>query len=90
MTEKNGNEPAFPQPIDDMGTLTAKTQGMNLRAYFAARAMQGLLSNSVFVSALATATNDPEKAVEAPAKLAVVAADALLAALAAKEAEVKK
>jgi len=41
MNEKPENPPAFPQTIDDMGTLTVRTQGMSLRDYFAAKAMQG-------------------------------------------------
>jgi len=44
MNEKPENPPAFPQTIDDMGTLTVRTQGMTLRDYFAAKAMQASIS----------------------------------------------
>lgn len=38
--------PAFPQTIDDMGTLRSVTAGMTLRDYFAAKALCGYRANS--------------------------------------------
>ena len=39
----NKNEPAFPQ-ISELGDIAATSQGMTLRDYFAAKAMQGMVS----------------------------------------------
>ena len=40
------NEPAFPcEEYDDYGTLVGFREGMQLRDYFAAKAMQGLLTH---------------------------------------------
>jgi len=40
----NPNDPAFPIPIDDMGTLRSLNQGISIRAHIATAAMQGLLA----------------------------------------------
>jgi hypothetical protein len=37
--------PAFPQPINDMGTLTFDTTGMSLRAWLAGHALCGLVQD---------------------------------------------
>lgn len=41
----DNNEPAFPQTIDDMGTLRSVTQGLSKREWFAGMALQGILAN---------------------------------------------
>lgn len=46
MTTKNGG-PAFPQ-ITELGEIAATNDGMSLRDYFAAKAMQALISKSPF------------------------------------------
>jgi len=38
------DEPAFPQTIDDMGTMRSVTQGLSKREWFAGMALQGMLS----------------------------------------------
>ncbi len=45
MVNKENGGPAFPQTIDDMGTLGPITTGMSLRDYFAAAALTGILSS---------------------------------------------
>lgn len=48
MTDKNTGGPAF--PCDEMvvrSELTKASQGMSLRDYFAAKALQGLLASDV-------------------------------------------
>jgi hypothetical protein len=46
MSNTNTGGPAFPQTDRVVGALSiANSQGMTLRDYFAAKAMQGLLSN---------------------------------------------
>ena len=47
MTEKNDGGPAFPVTVTDKSGQIAPTEiGMSLRDYFAAKALQGLLSYS--------------------------------------------
>lgn len=41
----NSDQPAFPQIINDMGTLRCVTEGCSKREWFAAMALQGLLAN---------------------------------------------
>lgn len=41
------NPPAFPQTIDDMGTLRSFTEGMTLRDYFAGQALIGIIIETV-------------------------------------------
>ena len=65
---KNTGGPAFPSPTDGM----LDNEGMTLRDYFAAKAMQGLLAQS-----LGTALGSP---VEAAADYAYAMADAMLKA----------
>jgi len=48
----NTNEPAFPTEVWDSRGIPQHTQGMTLRDYFAAKAMQGLLSDNEFSSEL--------------------------------------
>lgn len=38
--------PAFPQPMDDMGTLRAKTEGMSLRDWLAGQAIAAITDNA--------------------------------------------
>lgn len=38
------NPPAFPQTIDDMGTMRSVTKGMSLRDYFAGQALVALIN----------------------------------------------
>lgn len=48
MTHKHNGGPAFPLPVADQecfGRFESGYGGMSLRAYFAAKAMQGLLAN---------------------------------------------
>lgn len=40
-----GDMPAFPQTIDDMGTMRSVTQGMSLRDWFAGQALLGILAS---------------------------------------------
>ena len=42
MSEAKDGGPAFPQTIDDMGTMRVVTCGMTLRDYFAGQALAGL------------------------------------------------
>lgn len=42
---KPENPPAFPQTIDDMGTMRSVTEGMTLRDYFAGQALQGFFAH---------------------------------------------
>ncbi len=44
--QKPNNPPAFPQPIQ----IGGEDAGMTLRDYFAAKAMQGMLCNSIQAS----------------------------------------
>lgn len=44
------DEPAFPTEVWDSQGIPQHTQGMTLRDYFAAKAMQGLLANNGFGS----------------------------------------
>lgn len=39
------NPPAFPQTIDDMGTLRSVAEGMTLRDYFAGQALAGNINS---------------------------------------------
>lgn len=75
MTKKNDGRPAFPQPIDDMGTFTAVTQGMSLRQYYAGKAMQGYLSG--LLANERTFVSDLKK--EQISKISFVIADAMIA-----------
>jgi hypothetical protein len=43
---KKGDEPAFPQTIDDMGTMRSVTAGLTKRLYIATEAMKAQISNS--------------------------------------------
>jgi len=43
---KLGSEPAFPQTIDDMGTIRSMTQGMTRRQWLVGMALQGLVACS--------------------------------------------
>ena len=49
----NGNEPAFPEPFLSHPNLALATKpGLSKREYFAAMAMQGLLSNPEYMREL--------------------------------------
>ncbi|UNH28909.1 hypothetical protein MNY64_04920 [Moellerella wisconsensis] len=70
MTDKTGGA-AFPIPATELhGTAT----GMNLRDYLAAKAMDGILSNSAMIDTL------PDSALEWVATSAYEMADAMLKA----------
>ena len=76
---KNDGGPAYPQPIDDSGTLTAKTEGMALRDWFAGMALSGLLSNTLITASINSLTkNDVNKALEGFADWAYQQSDAML------------
>ena len=70
-----GNEKAFPLIGEGMGA----NQGMTMREYFAAKAMQGLLS--IYDNNEQNPTVPNESNVKYMAALSVKAADALLAEL---------
>lgn len=48
MTERNDGGPAFPQILGERYEPMS-TEGMSLRDYFAAKAMQGMLSNPYYM-----------------------------------------
>lgn len=80
------NAPAFPQTIDDMGTLRSTTEGLTIRAYMATKAfaalvnVQGVNEDRAFtINKLAQ--NKGVSAEAFMAILAVGAADALIAEL---------
>ncbi len=74
MTTTSDGGPAFPvTPTDKSGQIAPTEFGMSLRAYFAAKAMVGLLSGPYGLSAPADIANR-----------SVRQADALLAALESK------
>lgn len=68
--KKINDIPAFPQTIDDMGTLRSFNEGMTLKDYFAGQALHGLCANQSYVAAIATdeSLNDEDK----PHKLAEI------------------
>jgi len=72
MSNKNTGGPAFPSGLKETDTDNVESihVGMTLRDYFAAKAMQGLLAQS-----LGTALGSP---VEAAADYAYAMADAML------------
>lgn len=41
---KDNSEPAFPQTIDDMGTMRSVIEGLTKREWFAGMALQGILA----------------------------------------------
>jgi hypothetical protein len=45
--DANTGGPAFPQTIDDTGTLKSLTAGMSLRDYFAAAALPELIRSAL-------------------------------------------
>lgn len=45
MTNKSGNEPAYPTHVDFQATKVEDYMGLTKREYFAACALQGLLAN---------------------------------------------
>jgi hypothetical protein len=50
---KNANEPAFPEPfLNDPNLALSTKPGLTKREYFAAMAMNGLLSNSHYIADL--------------------------------------
>lgn len=80
MTDVNTGGPAFPVFPETGGGHAAAFQGMNLRDYFAAKAMQGLLSDG---SAINEDTGKKLSIPDDAALIAVVAydiADAMLKA----------
>lgn len=70
----NPNAPAFPQTIDDMGTLTSVTSGLTVRAYIATKAMSGILASE---EGAFGGYRDPDALAEA----SLQATDALIAKL---------
>lgn len=73
------NSPAFPSAMirpKDYGV-----EGLTIRAYFAAMAMQGLLANSHGLRCVATTEKSNKELVATYASDAVVFADALIEAL---------
>ena len=73
------NEPAYPIGSGDMRDPT----GLTLREHYAGLAMQGILANNVY--SVTIANSDKSKTVsESIAGVAVLCADALIAALEAK------
>lgn len=90
MSEKNDggaafpvvtNGEAYPRRDSDAYDLGFKSSdGMSLRDYFAAKVMQGLMSNPSMATALITATAaSPDDALKVVANIAYVQADAMLA-----------
>ena len=89
MSQKDGG-PAFPYSalIPDnetrqmIGTIYADNRGMSLRAYFAAKAMQGLLANPHWNTlALELAGITESQATMAMARVSIMYADRLLTEL---------
>ena len=70
MSEKNTGGPAFPTEVWDSEGVPQHTEGMTLRDYFAAKAMQGIVSREV----------SNESLIEVYAKNAYKMADAMLEA----------
>jgi hypothetical protein len=74
---KLGDQPAFPQTIDDMGTIRSATSGLSRRELFAGMAMQALLMHGE-----ARICRHPSHAAETNAQViadsSVFMADALL------------
>lgn len=70
--------PAFPQPIDDMGTFRSVTEGMSLRDYFAGESIQNAV---VWESQCPTKTEHSEgiPTLKGIARRAYQLADAMLA-----------
>lgn len=83
---KNSDQPAFAQSFaaDKDGNMYAANEkdpangGLNKREYFAAMAMQGLLSNSFYAAEYAKAPIGAKPSEEAVALQAVIQADAIL------------
>lgn len=48
--EKNNDSPAFPQTVNDLGTIREANQGMTLRDYFAAAALTGLAATGAYLT----------------------------------------
>lgn len=77
-----GNEPAFAQDYDSarQGTIKrAEVSGLTIRQEFAARAMQGLCSNSAHIETFSG--KNPTPVPSYIAEIAVNLADALIAEL---------
>ena len=76
------NTPAFPmQPTMAGGEYCEGYDGMTLRDYFAAKAMQGLLANSAWLNTVANQTNNRSDGItldSVNAARAYSAADAML------------
>lgn len=74
--------PAFPVPDTYLpnGQVQYGINGMSLRDYFAAKAMQAILSNTEFLSQLATKTKDGDTHTLTVAIGAYEAADAMITA----------
>jgi hypothetical protein len=80
----NDGGPAFPQAIDDMGTLRARTPGMTLRQWYAGMAMQGIqtacsIDNAMFVLMVKAAEVDGLTMAAYLSREAFVQADAMIA-----------
>jgi len=81
MKDKPENQPAFPtlHNNDHAGQIIA-SNGMTLRDYFAAKAMQAMLSSNAWCSLIAKKSNgDNKKGDEYLATQCYEAADAMLA-----------
>lgn len=77
---KPENPPAFPGNVDLSAVDVVDSSGMTLRDYFAAKAMQGALSNlDVFDAITRVGRTDGAERVEAMALFAYDMADAMLA-----------
>lgn len=73
-SEKEGLEPAFPQTIDDMGTIRSNNPGINVRLYVASKALQGLMAGAEWPR-----SNEGEYPDDARIRVALTYADMLIA-----------